>query len=460
MHVQTALRHLAIATMAVSALGTSSAFAKVSAEKAAELGGEKYTCMGAIRAGSESGVAEYTGKFQGTWPGAGNKGGYLPGPYADEEALFTINASNMAEYADKLTPGQKALLQKYPDDFYMKVYPSRRDFAFQDWVCDVVKQNATSAGLVDGGLGITGTTGGHAFPFPKNGLEAIWNVINPHRAWTEQAVYDIRNVYSDGQVANGRVRYMTLNPGNHPAADQRSSYTDKINAYFYQEYLEPPRDAGFTAVGYQPNNFSDDATNSWQYQPGLRRVRQAPEVGFDYPVPPAGMRNVDDDYLFNGSPERFSWRLVGRKEFYVPYHNFKINDPALSYDDLIGKRTINPDYVRYELHRVWVIEGTQKEGVRHNYGKRVVYADEDTWLALWADNYDKRGELWRVNFVNYFFSPQSQTFHRGATIYHDLTAQTYEAGYLVNESGDNWWKLNEPLKPSNFSPEGLARRGR
>lgn len=461
MHAYRAPRHIALATLAVMALATGAAQAKVSAEKAAELGGDKYTCMGAIRAGTESGVAEYTGKFQGGWPGMEKKAGYLPGPYADEKPLFTITADNMAEYEERLTPGQQALLKKYPDSYYMKVYPSHRDFKFRDWVCDVVKKNATTAEIVDDGLGITGTAGAHPFPFPEGGLQAIWNVINPHRAWTEQVVYDIRNVYEDGQVAVGRNKFMTLNPGNNPDPDERGSYTDEISAYFYTEFLAPPRDEGFTAVGYQPNNFSNDATNSWQYQPGLRRVRQAPEVGFDYPVPPAGMRNVDDDYLFNGSPERFTWRLVGRKEFYVPYHNFKVNDPAISYDELIGDHTINPEYVRYELHRVWVIEGTKKENVRHNYGKRVVYADEDTWLAVWADNYDKRGELWRPNFVNYFFSPQSQTFHRGATVYHDLTAQTYEAGYLVNETGeDEWWTLNEPLKPSQFSPEALSRRGR
>ncbi|WP_052367847.1 DUF1329 domain-containing protein [Algiphilus aromaticivorans] len=447
------------------AVGSGTLQAAVSPEKAEELGGEKYTCLGAERAGNESGtIPEYSGKFQGSWPGMKGDGpaGYKPGPYADEEPRFTINASNMDEYADKLTPGQKALMKEYPDEFYMKVYPTHRDFKNRDWVCDVAKKNAVESEITDDGLGVTGTTGAPPFPMPQSGLEAIWNVINPHRAWTEQTVYDIANVYDNGSVAWGRAEFKTLNPSNHPDPDERGSYTDKINAYFYQKFLLPARDAGFTAVGYQPNNFSDDATNSWQYQPGLRRVRQAPEVGFDYPVPPAGMRNVDDDYLFNGSPERFTWKLVGKREYYVPYHNFKINDPALSYEeDLIGERTVNPEHVRYELHRVWVIEGTLKDGVRHNYGKRVVYVDEDSWLALWADNYDKRGNLWRPNYVAYFYSPESWAFHRGVSVYHDLTAGTFEAGYLVNEAGeDNWWKINRELEPSQFSPEALSRRGR
>jgi hypothetical protein len=431
--------------------------AKVPAEKAAELDGPRYTCMGAERAGSAGGVAEYTGKFMGTWPGQSKKSGYEPGPYKDEKPLFTITAANMAEHADKLTEGQKALLKQY-SNYKMLVYPSHRDFRNADWVCDAVKKNATTAEVVHDGLGITGTSGAIPFPFPQGGLEAIWNVINPHRAWTEQSVYDIANVYANGSIAWGRIKFMTLDPGRDP--QKRGSYQDKIGAYFFQSYLLPERDKGFTAVGYQPNDYTKDATSSWQYLPGLRRVRQAPEVGFDYPVPPAGMRTVDDDYVFNGSPERYTWKLVGKKEFYIPYHNFRLQDPSLKYKDLITPNTINPDYVRYELHRAWVVEGTLKPGVRHIYARRVLYADEDTWMAMWADNYDARGQLWRTAFAGYFYSQESKALHRGATIYHDLQSKAYEAGYLNNEQPDGSRRINIPLTPAQFSPDAAARAGR
>jgi hypothetical protein len=438
-------------------LGCTAALAKVPAEKAAELDGPKYTCMGAEKAGTPGGVAEWSGKFVGTWPGQSKKSGYEPGPYKDEKPTITITAANMAEHAAKLTEGQKALLKQY-GNYKMLVYPSHRDFANAPWVCETVKKNATTSEVVHDGLGITGISGAIPFPFPQSGLEAIWNVINPHRAWTEQSLYDIANVYANGSIAWGRIKFMTLDPGRDP--QKRGSYQDKIGAYFFQSYLLPERDKGFTAVGYQPNDFSKDATSSWQYLPGLRRVRQAPEVGFDYPVPPAGMRTVDDDYVFNGSPERYSWKLIGKKEFYIPYHNFKLQDPALKYKELITPNTINPDYVRYEPHRVWVIEGTLKPGVRHIYAKRVLYADEDTWMAMWADNYDARGQLWRTAFAAYFYSQESKAFHRGATIYHDLQSKAYEAGYLNNEQADGSRKINIPLNPGQFSPEAAARAGR
>lgn len=431
--------------------------AKVGAEKAKELDGPRLTCMGAEKAGSPAGVAEYTGKYFGTWPGQSKPYGYEPGPYADEKPLYTITSANMDKYAANLTDGQKALLKKYPQAYKMNVYPSHRDFKFADWVCDTVKKNATTAEVVHDGLGITGTSGAHPFPFPQSGLEAIWNVINPHRAYTEKAICDIADVYANGSIAWGRNKFMTMNPGNNPA--KRGSFQEKINAYFYSGYLLPERDKGFVAVGYQPNDFTNDATSSWQYQPGIRRVRQAPEVGFDYPVPPAGLRTVDDDYVFNGSPERYTWKLIGKKEYIIPYHNFRMNDPALKYKELIRPNTINGDYMRYEMHRVWVLEGTLKPGVRHIYSKRVLYADEDTWIAMWADNYDGRGQLWRTATVAYFYSQESKTFHRGTSLYHDLTSGAYEAGYMVNERGKDWWRINLPLTPEMFSPQAAARGG-
>jgi hypothetical protein len=167
---------------------------------------------------------------------------------------------------------------------------------------------------------------------------------------------------------------------------------------------------------------------------------------------------VDDDYGFNGSPERYTWKIVGKKEIYVPYHNFRVNDPAVKYKDLIKQGTINPDYVRYELHRAWVIEGTLKSGVRHIYAKRVLYADEDSWLAVLSDNYDGRGQLWRISLITYFYSQESKSWNRGASIYHDLTSGSYEAGYLVNES-TNWWRLNTPMNPAQFSPAAAQQAG-
>lgn len=431
------------------------ASAKVAADAAAELDGPRYTCTGAERAGTSTGIPDFSGKWQGNWPGAAASG-FDPGPYANEKPLFSISAQNLSQYADKLTEGEKALFAHYPQVYRMDVYPSHRDFRDADATCEKTRKNAVTAEIVHDGKGVTGTGGAIPFPLPQDGLQAVWNVMNAGRTWTQSAICDIADVYAGGTVSWGRNKFMVMTVNNDPRAV--TSYQDEVNSRFYTGYLLPEREKGFVAVGIQPNDFSSGGTMSWQYLPGTRRVRQAPEVGFDYPVPPSGLRTVDDDYGFNGSPERYNWKIIGRHEYYVPYDNFRVNDPAVKYKDLIRPGTINPDYVRYELHRVWVIEGTLKEGYRHSYGRRVLYADEDSWLALLADNYDTRNQLWRQSLITYFYSQESRSWNRGASVYHDLTSGAYEAGYLTNES-ISWWRTNVPMSAAQFTPAAAAQAG-
>jgi len=385
--------------------------------------------------------------------------GYDPGPYAAEKPLFTITAENSAQYAERLSEGQKALLKRYPQTFRMPVYPSHRDFRFPDAGCAATRQNAASAALSKNGLALANAVGGGVpFPFASDGLQAIWNVLATRHVWNETATIDIADVFGNGRIAWGKRKYMTLAPSADPRGDGK--VVDNVGAYFHDVTLLPLRDKGTIGVGFQPVDFSEGSTRVWAYNPGTRRLRQAPDIAFDYAVPPSGLRTVDDDHLFNGSPERYDWKLVGKRELYIPYHNFRINDPALKYSTLLTPGSINPEYMRYELHRVWVIEARLKTGVRHAYARRVIYADEDTWLAHWADHYDARGALWRTAFVNYRYAPDAQAFHRGVSVYHDLNADAYEAGYLVNEAGKDWWRLNRTdLNARMFSPDAATRSG-
>ena len=439
-------------------LGCGAAWAKATPDQVRQLNGDKLTCIGAERAGSASGVAAYTGKWLDSWPGLKDPKAYDPGPYAAEKPLYVVTTDNMAKYAAFLSEGQKALLKKYPKSFRMPVYPSHRDFRMPDWACDVVKKNAESAQLVHEGLGTQATTGAIAFPFPSSGLEAIWNVILSSGPWNETATIDIADVFPSGRIAWGRQRYMTLSPYADPK--KRQSTQDTVAAYFFDETLLPERDKGAIGVGFQPTDFKDGSTHVWAYSPGTRRVRQAPDINFDYLTPPSSLRTVDDDCIFNGSPERYNWKIVGKKEMLVPYHAFRVNDPSLKYKDLLTPDTFNPDVMRYELHRVWVIEATLKSGVRHIYGRRLLYVDEDTWHALWGDNYDMRGQLWRVSYVNYRYAPDAQAWQRGVSVYHDLMSGAYEAGYLVNEAGKDWWRLNRTdMNLMMFSPDAATRRG-
>ena len=186
-----------------------------------------------------------------------------------------------------------------------------------------------------------------------------------------------------------------------------------------------------------------------------------PDFGFDMPQGPGGFRTVDDDRLFNGSPERYDWKLVGKRELLIPYNSYRLDDPAIKYADLLKPNTINPDYMRYELHRVWVVEATLKQGFRHQYAKRVLYVDEDSWGAVMADNYDARGELWRMSMLNTHFLYDSGAFGGRVALYHDLTSGAYMADRLINEAAQQpLYNEAAKLKPDMFTPEYARSEGK
>ena len=72
-------------------------------------------------------------------------------------------------------------------------------------------------------------------------------------------------------------------------------------------------------------------------------------------------------------------------------------DGDLEYKDIIQPGHMNPDYLRYEKHRVWVVDATLKPDARHIYKRRTFYLDEDSWQILVEDAYDNRDQLWRVS---------------------------------------------------------------
>ena len=37
--------------------------------------------------------------------------------------------------------------------------------------------------------------------------------------------------------------------------------------------------------------------------------------------------------MYNGSPERYDWKLVGKKEIYVPYNSYKLHSNTVKYAD-------------------------------------------------------------------------------------------------------------------------------
>jgi len=197
---------------------------------------------------------------------------------------------------------------------------------------------------------------------------------------------------------------------------------------------------------------------AWQYLPGQRRVRLSPDVAYDTPnATTGGANNYDDSSIFNGAMDRFDFKLVGKREMIIPYSNYKLTyfaKPA----DVTTPGHLNPDAVRWELHRVWVVEATLKPGKRHVYSKRLFYIDEDSWVAVASDQYDASGQLYRSSFSHSSFSYDIPATWIDTQSFYDFSGGLYAViGMTGQYKGIKY--LGEMPPESFWSPEQLAGTG-
>ena len=436
---------------------TSAALAEISAEEAARLG-QDLTPVGAQMAGNADGtIPAWTGGITEPLPGWPNEDNYRPNPHADDEILFTITAENVDQYADKLPEASKAMLNAYPQDFRMHVYPSRRTAAYPQRYYDAIKTNATTARLINDGNGVSGVWGSIPFPIPQNGNEAIWNHMLRF-----QAVSRIANMRENIIYGNGsRLDYLRTNVVDYtfyapePTEEQKAA-GDTLK--YSHTTIEPSRDSGDGLLAIENIDPVKSPRKAWQYDPGERRVRRAPNLSFD--TPDLALNTIDDYDIFSGSPEKYDWKLVGKKEMYIPYNNNEANSPRRKLKESTPPNFLDSDMLRYELHRVWVVEATLAEGKRHIYAKRVFYIDEDTWNIMVSDKYDNSGSLWRVAFSYPVVAPDVPTTAGASYVHVDLkkNGYYYALNTLETKSG---WDYTQPQKdPKFFTPAALRRRGK
>jgi len=369
-----------------------------------------------------------------------------------EKPEFIITRDNLAQYADHLTVGQKAMFAKYPD-YRMIVYPTLRDAYFPPQIEQATIQNATRAEL-KGTDDVEGAVLGFPFPIPKNGAEVIWNHKMRFRGSAVRRYNNQAIVKADGSyqitklIEDVKFKYSNLkesNPGTH------------ILLYYLSDVLSPPRVAGQLILVHESSGAGGSGRDAWIYNPGLGRVNRAPDVGYDNPyIGTDGEQFNDQVDEFNGALDRYNWKLVGKKEIYIPYNNFLINAPLIKYKDIIRRGHINQNLVRYELHRVWIVDATLKPGLRHQFKRRTFYVDEDSWAIAAVDCYDNRDQLWKVQEADLLTVPFVPTVTGIPEIIYDLQSGRYFVTALENEDKISDFKID--FKDDYFSPANLARK--
>jgi len=434
----------------------STVHAEVSAAKAAELG-KSLTPVGAEMGANKAGtIPAWTGGI--TKAPAGHKpGGEMENPFAADKVEFVITAKNYKEYAANLTDGQKAMFQKYPDTYKMPVYETRRSAAYPQFIYDDSKKNATMTKLLAGGNGLENYEEGVPFPLPQNGVEAIWNHIVRYRGGSVSRVVGQVTPQVNGDYT--LVRFKDEFTFRNKLADYDPNADKNVLFYFKQDVLSPARLAGNVLLVHETLDQVKEPRKAWVYNAGQRRVRRAPQVSYDGPGTASdGLRTSDNFDMYNGAPDRYDWKLEGKQEIYIPYNSYKLKSKKLKYDDIVKAGHINQDLTRYELHRVWKVTATLKEGKRHIYGKRVFYLDEDSWQASEIDHYDGRGELWRIAEAhNVMYYDHLVPWYALETLY-DLNSGRYLALGLDNEE-DEGYSFGFERRQSDYTPAALRRSG-
>jgi hypothetical protein len=419
------------------------------------LGGTELTPLGALRAGNADGsIPPWSGGIQ-AWPAGYEPGDHHPDPFPQDRVLFSIDATNVEQYAERLSEGQRALLRAYSDSWRMNVYPTRRSASYPDWVYEAVKENArTARPILEGKGGVEGARVSSPFPIPQSGVEVVWNHNLRFRG--------IRVMRTHGAAAvtrGGRYRVVLREDDiayPYAAPDDTAFRREHPNLLLAlkTKTVQPALLSGNGGLVLEPIDQTLAPRKSWSYLRALRRVVRDPTISYDFPARNTdGLRTVDDFELFNGPPERFEWKLLGKKELYIPYNAYRLHDAGVDPDDLLRQGHIEPELTRYELHRVWVVEGTLKPGMRHVYSRRVFYVDEDSWQIAVADSWDKEGQLWRVNeahALNYYEVPVLWTT---LEVFHDLRERRYLAEGIDN--GRNVYRFLEGGDPREFTPNAL-----
>ena len=442
---------------AIALVGTAAA----APDEAAQLGGPVLTQWGAERAGNKEGtIPAYTGersKAPATWNPA--KPGQRPDPF-NEKPLFTITAQNAAQYADKLD-GSIELFKRYPD-YRMDIYPTHRTWTFPQYVLDNTAKNLTACKATDKTeLKLEGCYGGFPFPLPKTGNQVMWNHLLTYQAWSMKGHVENWLVPSKGEavmVERGNFIY------NWPYYDPDKKDPHPSNALYFRflgKDEAPARLAGGQMLVHDAVDQLNIRRAAWLYMTGRRWVKIAAELAYDTPNPyTANSATMDDASGFTGALDRYNFKLIGKKEKFIYYNNFDmVNQASCSAEKVTATKNFpNPACIRWELHRVWVVEATLKPDAKHLYRKRIFYWDEDTYAAGQVENYDG-SKMFRLNNIMaypYFEAPGG---FAASDNFQDLDSNTYTVTGVGTCTDCGWQPVLERIPEQVFSPDAMAGGG-
>lgn len=422
----------------------------------ADLGGA-LTPWGAIAGANADGtIPAYTGGIEPPANYDPANPGFRPDPFPDDKPVLVIDASNYQQHQDKLSEALVLMFQKYPETFKINVYPTRRSVSYPESFLENSRLNAERCKTINGPLGLDTSTGcgqGIAFPIPQNGLEVMWNHDTSYRGLIVlQKNYVGKYAKPSGELVHSytanALRYQPFYEPN----------PTMFYGYRY-EYTAPSRLAGQNTMVLDMLENSERRAHA--YSPATRRVRLSPDSAADTPVSQVGgAMTFDDDIMFAGKKDRYEWNLIGRKEMYIPFNNYRYqytdaNDTECYGDAKFTAGHPNSECIRWELQRVWHVQAVLKDGQRHVYHKRDMFISEDTYVDGYAQMYDSSGNVYRVNLqMNAPFYEAKAAGTAWNTVI-DLVSGVYTALGMAPGEG---MRIIDSMPATTWSSSTLSRR--
>ena len=358
-----------------------------------------------------------------------------PNPYKDD-ILLTIDKNNHHEFVNYLTEGMKYLFKMYPETYRLNIYQTRRNVTMRSEINEATKNNISTAKLVDDGQGVEGARLGIPFPLTRNPQEMIWNHRLRYRGISVEVDRDssyivFKNSDKEESLFHLQISFDYSNPKRNNSLLgifkqtnlSRGLEGEVLLASDSLNELSMPRNSsiGTTDGGFEPTPFM-----AHDYRRGVA----------------GGVRTYDQYDMFNGSLEKYDWNLKYQdtQKIFVPYNAYVVYN-ELNHNEILTPKHINPELLRYEMHRVWVVEAKLKENTEHFYTRRIFYIDEDSWQILASENYDVKGNLYysEAHCINFY---DVLVFWSVLEVNYDFSTERYNAEKLIQKGSR--FNFNDP----------------
>lgn len=293
---------------------------------------------------------------------------------------------------------------------------------------------------------------GTPFPEPKTGAELMYN-YECRAVWDERRQKMDRMYIYDHRRQNVR-SFAADVPILHPAERTSIPPTPElpnnprgIRMATIVVYIAPPELKGLIMLD---NQYSDRTKewDGWMWIAPIRRVRRQDTMqrqdhrgGMDF--------CSDDQNVWFGRIARNKYKLLGRKEQLMGRHN-KIEDATFVPGNFLWQN------LSRERINCYLMEVVNKDP-DYLYQKSIMWVDPETWCLIYADKYDRKGRLWKINDCSQaeYKSNDGQDYFDVCTQFHADVQRRH-----ATVAGGGFPDMRGAYDLSYFTPRNLERIGR